>query len=49
MIVYVIQEIGGNENSTDYLNVMVNYHYHGENRVNTQYLSSMVGGHDIQQ
>ena len=33
MIVYVIQEIGGNKNSPDSLNVMVNYHYHGENRV----------------
>ena len=33
MIVYVIQEIGGNENSPDFLNLMVNYHYHSENRV----------------
>ena len=30
MIVYVIQEIGGDENSPDYLNMMINYHYHGE-------------------
>ena len=28
MIVYVIQKIGGNENSPNSLNVMVNYHYH---------------------
>ena len=35
MIVYVILEIGGNENYPDYLNVMVNYHNHGENRVIT--------------
>ena len=33
MIVYVIQEILGNENSPDSLNVMVNYHYHSEKRV----------------
>ena len=33
MIVYVIRHIGGNENSPDYLNAMVNYHYNGENRV----------------
>ena len=36
MIFYVIQEIGGNENSPDSINVMVNYHYHGENRVITR-------------
>ena len=35
MIVYVIQKIGGNENSPDSLNVMVNYHYPGKNRVIT--------------
>ena len=28
MIVYVIQKIGGNNNSPNSLNVMVNYHYH---------------------
>ena len=33
MIVNVIQEIGGNENSPDFLNILVNYHYHGENGV----------------
>ena len=33
MIIYAIQEIGGNENYPDSLNVMVNYHFHGENRV----------------
>ena len=36
MILYVIQEIVGNENSPDSLNVMVNYHYHSENRVITR-------------
>ena len=36
MIVYVIQKIGGNKNSPDSLNIMANYHYHGENRVITQ-------------
>ena len=35
MIVYVIQKIGGNENSSDSLIVIVNYHYHSENRVFT--------------
>ena len=29
-------KIGGNKNSPDSLNVMVNCHYHGENRVITQ-------------
>ena len=42
MIVYVIQEIGGNESSPDSLNVMANYHYHIENRVITWKLPSMV-------
>ena len=36
MIVYVIQIIGGNENAPNSLNVMFNYHYHGEIRVITQ-------------
>ena len=36
MIIYVIQINGGNENSPDSLDVMVNYHYHGENRVITR-------------
>ena len=36
IIVYVIQKIGGNENSPDSLNVMVNYHYRSENRVITR-------------
>ena len=31
----------GNENSPDSLNVMVNYHYHGESKLITQLLSSM--------
>ena len=35
IIVYVIPEIGGNENSQIYLNIMVNYHYHGESVVIT--------------
>ena len=30
MIIYVINKIGGNENSPNSLNVMVNYHYHGK-------------------
>ena len=29
-------KIGVNKNSPNYLNVMVNYHYHGENRVITR-------------
>ena len=36
MNIYVIQKNGGNKNSPDSLNVMVNYHYHSENRVITQ-------------
>ena len=36
MIIYVIQNIVGNDNSPDSLNVMVNYHYHLENRVITR-------------
>ena len=35
MIVYVIQKGGGNENAPNDLNVMVNCHYHDENRVIT--------------
>ena len=30
------KKIGGNENSPDYLNVMVNYHYHSKSRVITK-------------
>ena len=41
MIVYVIQKIGGNENSPNSLNVMVNHHYRGKNTVITQYFPSM--------
>ena len=33
MIVYVIQNNGGNENSPDYLNVILHHPYHSENRV----------------
>ena len=36
MIICVIQINKGNENYPDYLNVMVNYHCHGENRVVTR-------------
>ena len=36
MIIYVILNNGGNENSPYFLNVMVNYHYHSENRVITR-------------
>ena len=32
-IVYVIKNIGGKKNSPNSLNVIVNYYYHGENRV----------------
>ena len=35
-IVHAIQKIGGDENSPNSLNIMVNYNYHGENRVITQ-------------
>ena len=35
MIMYVILKNVGNDNSPDSLNVMVNYHYHSENRVIT--------------
>ena len=34
MIVHVMQKIRGNKNSPNSLNIMVNYHYHGENRGN---------------
>ena len=33
-ICYILN--GGNENSSDSLNIMVNYHYHSENRVITR-------------
>ena len=36
MIIYVIQKNRGDENSPDSINVMLNYHYHSENRVITQ-------------
>ena len=35
IIVHVIQKIGGNDNYPNSLKVMVNYHYHTENRVIT--------------
>ena len=34
-VVYVIQKIGGNDNSPNPISVMVNYHYHSENMVIT--------------
>ena len=33
MIIYVILKIRGNNNYSNSLNVMVNYHFHGKNRV----------------
>ena len=33
IIVYVIPKLGGNKNYPHYLNIMVDYHYYGENRV----------------
>ena len=33
IIVYVIQKIGGNNNSLNYLNVRINCHYQGKNRL----------------
>ena len=36
MIVYVIQQIGGMDNSPYSLNVVVNYHYHDENMIITR-------------
>ena len=32
IMVYVIEDFWGNNNSPKFLNVMVNYHYHGKNR-----------------
>ena len=29
-------KMGGNQNSPNYINIMVNYHYHGENRESTR-------------
>ena len=43
MIVYGIRKIRGNENSPNYRNAMVNYYYHGENRLITQNLPDMIG------
>ena len=37
MITCVLPKIGGNKNYSNYLNVMVNYHYHGESKVITVY------------
>ena len=48
MIVYVIEEIGGNENFTDSLIIMVNDHYHGEKRVITREVPSMMSVQRIQ-
>ena len=35
VIIYVTQKIGGDDNYPNYLNVMENYRYNGENRVLT--------------
>ena len=43
MIVYDIQKIGGNNNSLNSLNVIVNCHYHSKNRVITRLFPSMLG------
>ena len=42
VIIDVIQKIGNNKNSPNSLNRMVTNHYHGENRVITQYFPSMM-------
>ena len=47
MIVYVIQKIGSNKNSPNYLKVIVNYHYHSGIRVITQKYPSMPGSKDF--
>ena len=36
MIVYVMRNIGGNDNSSNSLKSMVNYHYHIKNRLITR-------------
>ena len=36
MIIYGILKFGGNDNSSNSLNVIEYYHYHGENSVITQ-------------
>ena len=36
IIVYAIEINEGKDNSPNFLNAMVNYHYHGENRVITR-------------
>ena len=41
MIAYIILKIRGNKNSPNSINVMVNYHYHGENRVINRQLPFM--------
>ena len=41
MIVYILRRIEGNKNSTNFLNVIINYHYHGENKVVTRKFKSM--------
>ena len=42
VIIDVIQKIGNNKNSPNSLNRMVTNHYHGENRLITQYFPSMM-------
>ena len=41
---YVLQKIEGNKNSQNSLNLMVNCHYHGENRVINHYFPYIVKG-----
>ena len=43
VIVYVIHRIGVNNDDPNSLNVMVDYYYHGENRIITQYFPYMLG------
>ena len=43
IILYLIQKNWGNENSPDSLNVMLNYRYHGENRLIAQKFPSIGG------
>ena len=42
VIVYILQNIGGNKNSPNYLNIMVNYHYYDGNRVIIRYFPSVL-------
>ena len=44
MIVYGVHKIGGNDNSLNSLNVMVNYHYNGEKSLIAWLFPSMTRG-----